>query len=543
ACHGPDENTREADLRLDDRESVIDAGILATSDDSVSELVRRITTQDEDEVMPPPATRKTLTESEVAMIRDWVRQGANYEVHWAYQPNQRPKLGEAADPPVADENPIDVFLYRQLAEQSLEMSKFADNRTLVRRIYLDLLGVPPTVAEAERFLDHESSQSWSALVNRLLADKRYGERIATYWLDLVRYADTIGYHSDTHMEISAYRDYVVNAFNQNLPFDQFTMEQIAGDLLDSPTEQQLIASGYNRLLQTTEEGGAQAKEYVAIYAADRVRNVSGVWLGSTLGCAQCHDHKYDPFTARDFYSMAAFFSDINERAIGTRVPNLTIYTDEERVEVAALEQRIAELQDVRLLKDNATLATAVREGQQRWEKTALQSKTKLPNDVKKALAVQSEKRNDQQKKHLTDHYRSISPELASFRKTREQSQKRLKELQSSARKTLVTQSLNKPRMTRILPRGNWLDDSGEVVVPAVPRFLPQADLADLGERRATRLDLARWLVSNENPLTARVFVNRLWSLFFGRGLAENLDDVGGQGQPPTHPELLDWLAV
>ena len=585
--------------------------------------------------------------------------------------------------------------------------------------------MPPSLEEVRDFVDDVSPDAIESLVDRLLRDERFGERMAIYWLDLVRYADTIGYHSDNLMEVSAYRDYVIDVFNSNLPFDQFTIEQLAGDLLPQPTQQQRIASGYNRLLQTTEEGGAQAKEYIAIYAADRVRNVSGVWMGQTVGCAQCHDHKYDPITTKDFYSLAAFFADIKENAVGKRTPNLTLISPQQQAQIDALTETIAGLQGPRLLESDKDLAASLRKGQASWEKKVLESidseasvwaspeevsiratggiKLKrqsdgtwlstgsnpatgtytyeiettgtikairleafpdasfankdgfsrgngnfvltgirlfsndqptsigsaiadyeqsswpvahtidednktgwavdghhkaaarrtavfrlatpvsfgdspgklriellhesvhpqhligrfrisitdhespefgdsvvIPGAVLQALRVPREQRTADQDKVLSDHYISIAPELSAAKQRLAQAEKELAELRKSLQTMLVTEAEAEPRMTRILPRGNWLDDSGEIVQPAVPAFLPHQPIEG---RRANRLDLAEWLIDEDNPLPARTFVNRLWKMFFGRGLSRSLDDLGGQGEAPTHPELLDWLAV
>jgi hypothetical protein len=323
-------------------------------------------------------------------------------------------------------------------------------------------------------------------VDRLLASPHYGERMAMYWLDLVRYADTVGYHGDQDQSISPYRDYVIDAFNDNLPFDQFTREQLAGDLLPNPTIDQKIATGYNRLLQTSHEGGVQAKEYLAIYFADRVRNVSNVWMGATVGCAQCHDHKYDPYTAKDFYSLGAFFADIDEAQhfkVGSnslptkRPPELEVHTKRERKRIAALE------------------------------KLLLAGKFASPEDKKKVQTA-------------------------------------LAALQKAKRKTMITVA-TEPRTIRILPRGNWLDDSGIIVTPAFPEFLTKDHPSTAGTR-PTRLDLANWFtdpVGGTGGLTARVMANRFWYLLFGTGIAKRLDDFGGQGEAPVHPELLDNLAV
>jgi hypothetical protein len=357
--------------------------------------------------------------------------------------------------------------------------------------------------------------------------------MALYWLDLVRYADTGGYHSDNHRDISLYRDWVIDAFNRNKRFDQFTIEQLAGDLLPHPTAEQKIASGYNRLLQTTEEGGAQPKEYTAKYVADRVRNASSVWLATTLGCCECHHHKFDPFTTRDFYSLGAFFADVKERAVG-RQEEIAMPRPEQRGQLERLNAEIAALQSS-LAKPSLTVEV----GKSAWEEQARGKLAGLPAPVIAALRVDPNKRTVSQSEALSTYYRGIAPELTTLREQLAQLEERKKQLSKSIPKTLITVSVP-PRVMRVLPRGNWLDDSGEIVAPAVPGSLPPLDVQG---QRATRLDLARWLVSPDNPLTARVFVNRLWKLTFGQGIVKSLEDFGTQGAFPTHPELLDWLAV
>src|SRR5262249_25229099 len=343
--------------------------------------------------------------------------------------------------------------------------------------------------EVDAFVADNDPKAVEKLVDRLLASEPDGERMAMYWLAPARYADTVGSHGDQDHHASPYRDYVIDAFNDNMPFDRFTREQLAGDLLPNPTVDQKIATCYNRLLQTSHEGGVQPKEYIAIYAADRVRNLSAVGMGATVGCAQCHDHKFDPYTSRDFYSLAAFFADVDEekhlRGAGTdtvptrRPPEIPVHTKRERQRLADLDARIVELE-------------------------------KQPAD-------------DEQKKQLAD----LTKQRDALRK--------------ATRLVMVTQAVT-PRTVRVLPRGNWLDDSGPVVEPAVPEFLGKLPVAG----RATRLDLANWLTdakAGAGGLTAGVFVNRLWYLFFGVGLSKSLDDFGGQGESPVHPELLDTLAV
>ena len=478
ACHGPDAETVEGGLRLDLQEEAIErSGAIVPGDSEASELVRRIDADDRDQVMPPPHAHKPLTDGERERLRLWIDQGAAYEPHWAYTPMRWPdRVGIA--PLTGLSRVIDFLIDERLSETDLVPSPPADRVTLIRRLSFDLNGMPPTVEEVERFLADRSPKAYAKLVDRLLFSPRYGERMAVYWLDLVRYADTVGYHGDQNVSQSPYRDYVIRAFNENLPYDQFVREQLAGDLIPGSSLRQRVASGYNRLNQTTEEGGSQAKEYLAIYFADRVRNVSQVFMGATMGCAQCHDHKYDPYTAEDFYSFGAFFADLQEQGVyGARSRPPMIHVPDERLqaEIDRLDRAIA----------------------------ATESKGDVP-------AEQIEEKRT-----------------------------RRKELYESAPQTVVSRSVD-PRPIRILPRGNWMDDSGELVQPAIPEFL---GTLDTGDRPATRLDLAEWLCQPDHPLTARTMANRLWMLLFGRGVCTSVDDLGGQGTYPSHPDLLDALAI
>jgi hypothetical protein len=470
-CHGPDKNKRKADLRLDTKEGITSSVVAGKPDES--ELYRRITTANAEERMPDPRSGKKLEPRQISLVQTWIEQGAVWKGHWAYLPPVRADLPSVAQGQRVN-NSIDQFILSRLKEAKMQPSAEADRITLIRRLYFDLTGLPPAPRAVEAFLNDTQPDAYEKLVDRLLASPHYGERMAVFWLDLVRYADSIGYHSDNPLHASPFRDYVITAFNTNKPFDRFTIEQLAGDLLPQPTLEQKTASAYNRLLMTTEEGGAQPKEYEAKYAADRVRNVSSVWLGATMGCCQCHDHKFDPFTQRDFYSMAAFFADIQEAAVGAREKGTLLATPEQEAVLHRIERRMIAL--------------------------------------------------------------SVSPYLTPALVAQGVLKARL--LQTIPT-TLVSLS-GKPRTVRILPRGNWLDESGEIVRPAFPGSLkkPSTD-----ERMLTRLDLARWLLARENPLTARVLVNRLWKLFFGQGLCKSLEDFGSQGDWPSHPELLDWLAL
>ncbi len=476
ACHGPDQKQVKADLRLDVRAVALESAIIE-GDAANSSLIERVASTDADILMPPPDSKKPrLTAAQVSLLRRWIDEGAKFDDHWAYVKPVRPTVLQVANASW-NRNPIDNFIAAQYEAHELKPSQEADKRTLIRRLSFDLTGLPPPPQEIDAFVADNSPQAYEKLVDRLLASKHYGERMAMYWLDLVRFADTGGYHSDNHRDLAPYRDYVIAAFNENKPFDHFTVEQLAGDLLPDATTETKIASGYNRLLMTTEEGGAQAKEYVAKYSADRVRNASEVWLGATLGCAECHDHKFDPFKARDFYSFAAFFADVQEKGVG-RQDQVKLPTKDQEARLGEIEEQLASLR-----------------------------KTMPETDETRGQIAKLE----QEKKSLQDAFPA----------------------------TLISVSVT-PRPIRILPRGNWLDDSGEVVQPDVPWFLSRLSVE---ERRANRSDLANWLVSADNPLTARVFVNRLWKLAFGHGLVRTPVDFGTQGEFPSHPELLDWLAV
>lgn len=509
ACHGPDEGKREADLRVDDLDSLTeDRGGYSALDLnrlSESEILARIASEDPDEVMPPPDFHKPLLPGEQTLVRDWVLQGAAWEQHWAYvKPQWKPLPAVVEIAQSGHYNWIDSLIDSKLASSGIARSPKADDITLARRLAFDLTGLAPAEGDLAR-IDAGDPDEVLRYVDRLLASPASAERMAAYWLDLVRYADTVGYHGDQDQNISPYRDYVIRSFAEDKPFDQFTIEQLAGDLLPESTDEQIVATGYNRLLQTSHEGGVQPAEYRAIYAADRVRNVSAVWLGATVGCAQCHDHKYDPITARDFYALSAFFADVDDEqhfkvgsnALPTRRPPERLFFDPQSAkELMKLEQ--AKLN----LADEGVDPSGCEEG---------------------TLSGAPEKR-------IVD----IDQRIATIKAT--------------GRLSMITKAIT-PRVTRVLPRGNWLDDSGDVVLPAVPAAfgsLPSAGDQAVASKRATRLDLARWLVDAEGGaglLTARVMVNRLWMLMFGQGLSRSVEDFGGQGEAPTHPQLLDELAL
>lgn len=672
ACHGPDDKTRKADLRLDMEESVFEANeVVVRGKPGESELIDRVFSSDPDTMMPPPESNKSLTDAQKQTFRRWVEQGAKWDIHWAYIPPTRAEVP-------AGVNPIDYLVEKQLRSNGRQFSPSADRVTLVRRLYFDLLGLPPTPQEVDQFVNDSSPDAYAKLVQRLLKSPHHGERMAVYWLDVVRYADSNGYHSDEARKIAPYRDYVIQAFNGNMPYDRFVLEQLAGDLLPDPGVAGHIASGFNMLLQTTSEGGAQAKEYIAKYAADRVRNTSQIFLGSTMGCAECHNHKFDPFTQQDFYSFAAFFADIQQKAVGNPA-TFPVVTEGDERRTAEIDQRLAELQKglnsptpelaaaqtkweaevtqaaavqpvfgpwhvigpfrgasfdavfakdwldatkvdlsskvgdlgwspLEGLKDGAVfafpadansarymfrtvetsvatkltlslgsddslsvwvngqrvhsnkVARGVVADQDKVEVSLVKGQNQLlfrvcnsggghgfyfrsdrsglPGPIAAALKVAVAERSNAQKAELAKHYRSIAPSLQPLRNEAAKLTTQKKQYVDSRPRTMMTKT-GAPRMVRLLNRGNWLDDSGPVMQPAIPGFLGTLEV----DGRATRLDLAQWIVARDNPLTARTFVNRLWKLYFGQGLATPLDDLGRQGTVPTHPELLDFLAV
>lgn len=737
ACHGPDQNARKAKMRLDledTAKSDRDGGrVIDSEEPEKSLLLQRIQSTDPDEIMPPADSGKSLSENQKALLSAWIQQGGQYEGHWAYIQPQRPALPESPYPDKV-KNSIDSFIQSRLGSKDLKPAPLASRNRLARRIHLDLIGLPPSQKVLNEFVNNPHPESYENLVDQLLDSPHFGERMAAPWLDLVRFADTIGYHGDQLQNVFPYRDYVIDSFNENKPFDVFTMEQIAGDLLPNPSVEALVATCFNRLNMMTREGGAQAKEYIAKYQADRVRTVSTAWLGSTLACAECHDHKFDPFSTRDFYAMSAFFGDIKQWGVYGNYgylggipefegfnnespfpPEIEVENDylkqrqdqlENRMlglfqEVAALEstpEPRAEWEDqlkkylalrpagwtvptvVEVESDKGTSSRLQDNGSilflgkpQGGEKHEIQLqpipgqlstlrleviphaihrnkvarddreqfKLRLSVRLKKGDADESiaipfhhadadkkrpghwralprldilsgweSEKHDVNEQH-TAYYRlnqpqhvesgntliltlhsddvgcvrvSLSPigmqrddadvpsekcllileQKPEDRSTENQAfltarwilstgqpetafqqfkdlEKEILACRDGRAMVMVTEQRDSPLTTRVLPRGNWQDESGEIVQPGIPEFLGPLK-PDKG-RPLSRLDLAKWLVSPDNPLTARVFVNRLWKQFFGTGLSNVIEDVGSQGEWPTHPLLLDWLAV
>jgi hypothetical protein len=533
-CHGPDEKTRKAGLRLDVQEMAtrkLRSGSRAVvpGDVKASELVARIFATDPEERMPPAKGTKALKAAEKQMLKRWIEEGAAYQRHWAFVPPVRPPLPAVRDrawPRTA----VDYFLLARMEASGLKPSPEADRYTLARRVTLDLTGLPPTLQAVDRFVNDKSPDAYERFVDTVLESPAYGERWAQTWLDLARYADSNGYATDAPRTIWKYRDWVIDAINRNLPFDQFTIEQIAGDLLPGATQEQILATAFHRNTLTNDEGGTSDEEFRVAAVVDRVNTTMQVWMGMTLACAQCHDHKYDPFSQEEYFRLFAIFNQSEDADRSDNSPLLSTIAPEELKRKTTLEAEIAGLEK-ELLRPSAALDKA----QPAWEAKAI--KEKVPNSIKTILALDVKKRSDAQKVELTKYYRALAPEM---KKTQDRLTAVRKELTTVIEvKTPIMRDLPaaQKRVTKIHIRGNFLDQGKEVRpdVPALFHALPK-------DRPVDRLALARWLVAPENPLTARVAVNRYFEQIFGHGLVETPDDYGIRGKLPLHPELFEWLA-
>jgi hypothetical protein len=738
-CHGPDESSRKAGLRLDDRDGALSKVVVA-GDAAASKLWQRVSHEKKALRMPPAYSGLTLTDAETALLKRWIEEGAKWETHWAYTAPRR------VEPPAVKlktwpRSAVDQFLLARLEREGLKPSPKADRATLIRRVTFDLTGLPPKPADVEAFLRDKSANAYEKLVDRLLASPHYGERMAMAWLDLARYADTHGYHIDSHRDMWPWRDWLIQSFNRNLPYDQFTVWQLAGDLLPDATREQKIATGFHRNHMINFEGGAIPEEYQAEYVADRVETTANVWMGMTLGCAKCHDHKYDPIRQKDFYRFGAFFNTIPEKGLdgqkGNAAPFLALPSEEQERRLKELKKSIRELSnrlqfddvsvmqvlwererfaeaqprsprdglrawyeldgnltdisgnfrngrvmqgdvnyvsggpvnraadidastrlrwpaDALLAGKPFTIAFWFRIGRQNASKMFVQaegargfeigfgapetlprlrrghhlevrwfdgpgkelrlrskewieqgelyhasitsdgSKVELllggepsplivekqtlagPVDVagplemndyrgrlddlriydrplnqveatRLALHYPAEvllatpgKRSAEQSARLRDYYlRNDAPVewREAYAQLRPLFEERA-ELTERIPTTMVMKEMEKPRDTYLLGRGDY-QNKVEKVTAGVPSMLPPLPPGV----PANRLALAQWLVNPQHPLTARVAVNRYWQLYFGHGIVKTSEDFGSQGEPPVHPELLDWLAT
>lgn len=701
-CHGPDENTREADLRLDLRQGTFEdrggyAAVVA-GDPEASELVRRIVSEDEAEVMPPPEAKLSLTDVEKQKLRQWIDEGATWDQHWSFVTPARPSPPEVRlrDWPI---NAVDYFILSKLESSGLKPSRAASRETLIRRVTLDLTGLPPTPDDVASFIADNSSDAYEKVVDRLLDSPYYGQRMAWEWLDAARYADTDGFQGDPTRSMWPWRDWLVDALNSNKPFDQFTIEMLAGDLLPEATDEQIVATGFNRNHMYNGEGGRIAEETRVENVFDRTETTATVWLGLTMTCARCHDHKFDPITQAEYYSLYAFFNNTSETGRGgTRgqaAPSRRYLNPDQRARVAKLKAQISSLQeqlsapmpkvDVAQQKWEAEIRDQVESlstaepvvlsawqqvgpiseaespvsqaeiesflessgdtvpskplrGEHPWEvrpeyqdgqvhalpsaigatflsrtievssartielslgsddgitvwlnsgppildnqvaraaqpdqevlevdvaagsnrllirirntgglagfyfKKTKESVAGLPLSVASIVATPRRERDSQQTRKLAEYYRShFSSEWQELdRKKRELEERRAKTV-DSAPAVMIMDELpgDKRRETKILYRGIYNKPTEQVVhegTPAILHALPESS-------STSRLDMARWIMSEKNPLTSRVTVNRYWQLFFGKGIVPTTEDFGQTGSRPSHPELLDWLAV
>ena len=493
-CHGPDEAAREADLRLDSADTAYaDRGgyqAVKPGDPEASTLIARINSQDPDEQMPPPDSGLSLSEDQKTLLQQWIAGGAGFQQHWSFRPIVRPAVPD----PHTTTHLIDTFVMRRLDEAGLTLSKEADRHTLIRRVYLDVIGLPPTPAEVEHFLNDTGPGAYERMVDDVLQSPHYGEKWGRHWLDQARYADTNGYTIDSPRSMWPWRDWVIRAINDDMPFDQFSIEQLAGDLLPAASRDQLIATGFHRNTLINQEGGTDDEQFRNESVVDRVNTTGAVWLGLTVGCAQCHTHKYDPLTHHEYYQLFAFFNSTED--VNTTNPTISLPSPEHNTRLAELNNAAIHAASALTQFDEVSPADSLSD-EQKAQRVELEKKIKEANAAK-----------------------------AKFGK--------------DIPTTMVMKDLPEARPSHVLVRGDFLR-KGDPVQPASPSFLPA--MASPDDQPKNRLDLARWLVRNDNPLTARVTVNRIWMQLYGRGLVETENDFGLQGTPPTHPDLLDWLSA
>lgn len=533
-CHGQDAARREGKLRLDTQEGQRGKeGVIVPGQPDESELVIRILSSDDEDRMPPKDSHRTLSEAQKAMLKRWVAEGAPFSAHWAFTRIVRPDT-PAASPASWVRNPIDAFVLARLNEEKLSPSPEATRETQLRRVTLDLTGLPPTLAEVDDFLADSSPDAYERVVDRLLASPRYGERMALPWLDAARYADSNGFQQDGDTFQWIWRDWVVKAMNDNMPFDRFTIEQLAGDLLPDATVEQKIATAFNRNHLLNGEGGAIPEEQRHVALFDRVDATATNWLGLTMACAQCHDHKFDPITQRDYYSMMAAFNQLPETGTVRGSP-FKIRLAEPLLDLASPEQK-AKLNAIDDELKNPEAEARLAELAKEWEAQVAQDDNFSDTTIRDLARQKPEDRSQGNANKLRRYFINnglikVAPDLAAKFKERDR-------LQTEEFPRVMVMEDSQPRETFVLDRGNY-EAPKEKVAFATPGFLPP--LPEDAPRN--RLGLARWLVSPEQPLTARVIVNRYWQTFFGLGLLKTSEDFGVQGEPPVHRPLLDWLAA
>ena len=543
-CHGQDPNQRKADIRFDTLQGQKESGTITPGKPSESPLIDRIHSGDATKLMPPPKSNRKLTADQKKLLERWIAEGARFEDHWAFVPPVRPPVPEV--PGIT--HPVDRFLAAAQKVKGIQPNPEADRRTLIRRLSLDLTGLPPTPTEVDTFANDPDPKAYDKLVDRLMASPHYGERQALPWLDAARYADSNGFQQDGDTFQWVWRDWVVKALNDNMPFDRFSTEQLAGDLLPGATPAQKVATAFNRNHLVNGEGGAIPDEQRFVIYFDRMDVTATNWLGLTLACAQCHDHKYDPITTRDYYSLMAGFNQLSESGLAgfqsskTRVspPFLEYPLPGQKEKIAALEQEAGELAnqlekrksewEQKTSADNQFPNKAIR------DQILSRAQDKPLKDLPEAQRKDEEKKRADREKAIRDHFeQKVAADLAAKLKA---ARDRINAFKNDELPKVMVMADDKPRDTFILNRGEYLKP-GDKVTFGTPGFLPPLPK----DAPKNRLGFARWLFAPENPLTARVAVNRLWQNLFGAGLVRTAEDFGVQGELPTHPALLDWLAV
>jgi len=561
-CHGPDANARRADLRLDKKSGAFadrdGTRVIVPGKPAQSELYHRITAEDADVRMPPQSEKLQLSEQQIAVLKRWIEQGARWEAHWAFQTPKRPAVPRpSAQNRKRVRNPIDGFIISRLERAGLQPSPEAKKETLIRRVTLDLTGLPPTVAEVDAFLADDSPNAYEQVVDRLLASPAYGERMAWDWLDASRYADSNGFQGDPERTMWPWRDWLVDALNANKPFDRFTIEMLAGDLvafsrdskrsapLRKASESRLnederlalvIATGFNRNHMINGEGGRIPEETRVENVFDRAETTATVWMGLTMTCCRCHDHKFDPILQKEYYGFYAFFNNTSEDGrgrSGAAKPTVTYTPPEVRKQIARLDAQIqrlgktlAELEKRQSPPLHSAPPKNAAKNKKQWKTVrAILKQQPAQRDVKQLQSLAKFFAKSHQ-----DYAKAVQG-LRTLRLRRDQARKR-------AVKVMVMDELKKRRQTFVLTRGLY-NKPTEKVTQGTPAFLPP--LPKNAPRN--RLTLAKWLVDPAHPLTARVTVNRMWQQFFGTGIVKTTEDFGNQGEKPSHPELLDWLAT
>lgn len=541
-CHGQDANKRKKNLQLNTEAGQRANDMVVPGDADKSKLIQRLFTQDPEKVMPPPDSNRHMTAEQRELFKRWVAEGAKFEGHWAFQAPLRPALPVVANVAWVG-NPIDQFILARLEQEGLPPSPEATKETLLRRVSLDLAGLPPSPAEVAAFLSDVQPGAYERLVDRLIANPHYGERMALPWLDAARYADSNGFQQDGDTFQWIWRDWVVKAFNDNMPFDQFTIEQLAGDLLPNATQSQKIATAFNRNHMLNGEGGAIPEEQRNVILFDRVDVTATNWLALTMACSQCHDHKYDPITQRDYYSLMAAFNNIPENGLVSgssfkvRVadPVLDVASDEQKARRKEMETKLAELK-----KAVGDFAAKSAEQLKAWIEQ-VRADDNFPDKAILEYARQNDankqgERDAKLKKYFEE---KVAPKIQGDPAAEASAlERKLNEFNSDEYPRVMVMQETKPRETHLLDRGNY-ESPKEKVDINIPGFLPALP----ADAPKNRLGIAKWLVSAEQPLTARVIVNRFWQDFMGRGIVKTAEDFGVQSESPTHQELLDWMAV